>query len=184
MNVPPRSRMYSSSLGLRNCVNLVFMKGGIQIRWSELIECQVVNVGDLVNVSKFCMKEAGDLGDACHEILQNRSPIFWLNGQAALAFLLCGGNSGFGVGSHPNIGNSDEITHIHHLALKQLAPSYMDSPIRENKVHAIAETATAPIHSTSWWNIHKKLLLDTPQLAGGRKGASPRSGLNLVFFDA
>jgi len=32
--------------------------------------------------------------------------------------------------------------------------------------------------------IHKKLLLDTPQLAGGRKGASPRSGLNLVFFDA
>jgi hypothetical protein len=31
---------------------------------------------------------------------------------------------------------------------------------------------------------HKKLLLDTPQLAGGRKGASPRSGLNLVFFDA
>jgi len=31
---------------------------------------------------------------------------------------------------------------------------------------------------------HKKLLLDTPQLAGGRKGASPRSGLSLVFFHA
>jgi len=33
-------------------------------------------------------------------------------------------------------------------------------------------------------SFYKKLLLDTPQLAGGRKGASPRSGLNLVFFDA
>ncbi|GJL57838.1 MAG: hypothetical protein NPIRA03_06950 [Nitrospirales bacterium] len=32
--------------------------------------------------------------------------------------------------------------------------------------------------------IYKKLLLDTSQLAGRRKGASPRSGLNLVSIDA
>jgi hypothetical protein len=32
--------------------------------------------------------------------------------------------------------------------------------------------------------VHKKLFLDTPQLAEGRKGASPGSGLNLIFFDA
>ena len=57
---------------------------------------------------------------------------------------------------HTKLGNVDKITNIHHLALNQLAPSYLDSPLHENKVHAIAETETAAIHSTPWWNIHSR----------------------------
>jgi len=55
------------------------------------------------------------------------------------------------------LGSVDEIEHIHHLALNQLAPSYMDFLTQKNKVHAIAETGTAAKHSNSWWNIHSRL---------------------------
>lgn len=58
---------------------------------------------------------------------------------------------------HTQLGSIDEITHIHHLALKRLAPSYIDSLLHDNKVPAIAETETAAIHSTPWWNIHSRL---------------------------
>jgi len=38
---------------------------------------------DFVNAPKLGLKEAGYLRDPFDEMIQNRSPIFWLNGQRA-----------------------------------------------------------------------------------------------------
>ena len=55
------------------------------------------------------------------------------------------------------LGSVDEIANVHHLALNQLAPSYMDSLLQENRGHAIPETETTAKHLNSWWNIHSRL---------------------------
>ena len=59
------------------------------------------------------------------------------------------------------------------------ACNHVGGPLGEGTLEG--EYVVCPWH---YWKFHKKLLLDTPQLAGGRKRASPRSGLSLVFFHA
>ena len=58
---------------------------------------------------------------------------------------------------HTKLPSADEMTHIHHLALEQLAPSYMDSLLHGNKIQPMAEAKTADIQSTAWWKIHARL---------------------------